>query len=67
MKTYLNLGCGTRYHPAWTNVDMVSKSEHVLAHNLREGIPFPDAHFEVVYHSHVLEHFTRQEGRYAQN
>ena len=63
MKRYLNLGCGNRFHPDWTNVDMVSSSPHVVAHNLCEGIPYPDAHFEVVYHSHVLEHFSRKEGR----
>jgi len=54
---YLNLGCGYRYHPEWTNVDFVSTGEGVIAHNLRSGLPFPDNHFEVVYHSHVLEHF----------
>ncbi len=53
---YLNLGCGTRFHTAWVNVDMVSSSPHVLARDLTKGIPFPANTFEVVYHSHVLEH-----------
>jgi predicted SAM-dependent methyltransferase len=57
MKTYLNLGCGSRYHKAWTNIDFVSIGEGVQAHNLLQGIPFSDESFEVVYHSHVLEHF----------
>src|SRR5206468_6458028 len=35
----------------------------VIAHNLRRGIPFPDDTFEVVYHSHVLEHFPREGAR----
>lgn len=35
---------------------MVSSSPHVLARDLTKGIPFPDNTFEVLYHSHVLEH-----------
>ena len=56
----LNLGCGERYHKDWTNVDFVSYSHDVMAHNLLNGIPFPDNHFDVVYHSHLLEHFSRE-------
>lgn len=56
---YLNLGCGTTYHKDWVNIDFVSTSNHVLAHNLLLGIPSPSSSFEVVYHSHVLEHFPK--------
>jgi predicted SAM-dependent methyltransferase len=62
MKTYLNLGCGQRYHKNWTNIDFISSSEYVQAHNLLQGIPFEDETFEVVYHSHLLEHFTKKDG-----
>jgi predicted SAM-dependent methyltransferase len=55
----LNLGCGGRFHPAWTNIDFVSRDRTVIAHNLNQGIPFADATFDVVYHSHVLEHFSK--------
>ena len=55
----LNLGCGDRFHPAWTNIDFVSTGEGVIAYNLTQGIPFPDRSFDVVYHSHVLEHFSK--------
>ena len=63
MKIYLNLGCGKRYHKEWTNVDFKSNSDNVIECNLLNGIPFQDCKFEVVYHSHVLEHFTKSEGR----
>lgn len=55
----LNLGCGNSYHEEWTNIDFVSRSKHVVAHNLLKGIPFEDNLFDMVYHSHVLEHFEK--------
>ena len=55
----LNLGCGNRYHPEWTNINFTSTGDGVIAHNLTQGIPFPDNYFDVVYHSHVLEHFPK--------
>lgn len=63
MQRLLNLGCGQRFHPEWTNVDFVSSGKDVIAHNLLKGIPFSDNEFDVVYHSHVLEHFSKKEGR----
>ncbi len=56
---YLNLGCGATFHKDWTNVDFVSTGEGVMAYNLLAGVPFKDNTFEVVYHSHVLEHFPK--------
>lgn len=56
---YLNVGCGRKFHPAWTNVDMTSSSPHVEAHNLLNGFPYPDGQFDVVYHSQVLEHIPK--------
>ena len=60
----LNLGCGHHYSslPVWTNLDFVSTGKGVLAHNLLDGVPFADASFDVVYHSHVLEHMTKRDG-----
>ncbi len=58
----LNLGCGQKYHKDWINIDFVSHNENVLQHNLLDGIPLKDDDVEVVYHSHVLEHFSKHDG-----
>jgi predicted SAM-dependent methyltransferase len=59
MTLLLNVGCGTRFHPAWVNLDFESGAPGVIACDIRRGIPFHDEHFDAVYHSHVLEHFSR--------
>jgi predicted SAM-dependent methyltransferase len=60
----VNLGCGQRYHKDWTNIDFVSNSEDVIQHNLLDGIPINDNEVDLVYHSHVLEHFSKEQGVY---
>ncbi|MBI5082076.1 MAG: methyltransferase domain-containing protein [Chloroflexi bacterium] len=55
----INLGCGTRYHRDWVNVDFVSLTPDVIAHDLSLGVPFQDNEIDAVYHSHVLEHFSK--------
>lgn len=85
----LNLGCGSRTHPEWTNVDFSPYARlrrrprvvsalvrtgllagvrlerlrmldpDIVCHDLRRGVPFPDRTFDVVYHSHLLEHLPR--------
>ncbi|MYL82952.1 glycosyltransferase [Desulfovibrio aerotolerans] len=60
MPRLLNLGCGNAFHPDWVNVDVVPRPPHVFGYNLRRGVPFADALFDAVYHSHVLEHFSRK-------
>jgi predicted SAM-dependent methyltransferase len=57
---YLNVGCGNKFHKQWVNIDMVSSTKDVIAYNLIKGIPFSNEHFDVVYHSQVLEHFPKE-------
>lgn len=59
MKSYLNLGCGSRYHPAWSNIDSAPHSPAVIQHDLSRGIPLPDAACAVVYHAAMLERLRR--------
>lgn len=55
----LNLGCGRHFHRSWVNVDLVSSSPEVISHDLRQPLPFENESFDVVYHSHVIEHLPR--------
>jgi predicted SAM-dependent methyltransferase len=56
---YLNLGCGYRFDSRWTNVNFKVTGAEVIPYDLGKGIPFADNTFELVYHSHVLEHFNQ--------
>jgi predicted SAM-dependent methyltransferase len=62
-RNYLNVGCGGKFHKAWTNVDMSSTSPHVKQHNLLNGFPYQNNQFDVVYHSQVLEHIPKGEAK----
>jgi predicted SAM-dependent methyltransferase len=55
----LNLGCGSRFHPAWINVDLQPVHASIRRLDVTQRLPFDDAAFDAVYHSHVLEHLTR--------
>jgi SAM-dependent methyltransferase len=55
----LNVGCGSKFHPGWTNIDMAPASKQVQRHDVSRGLPFPAGTFDVVYHSQVLEHVPR--------
>jgi predicted SAM-dependent methyltransferase len=60
----LNFGCGKRFAPGWVNIDFHSVDPLVKRVNLLEGFPFADRSFDVVYSSHVLEHFTPQQAKF---
>lgn len=56
----INLGCGSRFHTAWTNADLAPTDPAVMACDLSKPFPFSDASFDVVYHSNVLEHIRHE-------
>ncbi len=61
-KKKLNLGCGSTFHEDWVQLDFTSSKPGVFAHNLLQGIPCDDNTLDIVYHSHVLEHFSKKDG-----
>ncbi|MBW4626554.1 MAG: methyltransferase domain-containing protein [Brasilonema octagenarum HA4186-MV1] len=58
----LNFGCGDRYSSQWINIDFHSQDKNVIKYNLLKPLPFPDNSLDVVYSSHVIEHFSKEEG-----
>jgi SAM-dependent methyltransferase len=56
----LNLGCGSRFHPAWVNLDLSPQHASVRRHDVTGPLPFADRTFDAVYHAHLLEHLPRE-------
>ena len=59
----LNLGCGRNYLPSnenvdWTNLDISTEFKTDVQRNVLRGLPWNDRSFNLIYCSHVLEHFT---------
>ena len=61
---YLNVGCGRRFSKAepWVNLDVGSSDPAVKPWDVRAGLPMEANSVDVVYLSHVLEHFTEEGG-----
>jgi predicted SAM-dependent methyltransferase len=56
----LNIGCGSKFHTDWTNIDMSPCHVSIKKVNIMNGLPFPDNSFDVVYNSQVLEHIPKE-------
>jgi len=54
----LHIGCGKCYIPGWLNLDISSLNKADLYCNAI-AIPYPMESFDIIYASHVLEHFNR--------
>lgn len=61
-KPYLNLGCGSKTHPDWINIDFIQGQEDIISYNLLHKLPFEDKSIKYIYHSHLLEHFSESDG-----
>ncbi len=59
----LNIGCGRRFHRDWVNVDLVPCHPQVLQCDIVQGLPFSEDTFAAIYHSHVLEHLSLNQGQ----
>lgn len=58
-----NLGCGTRHHPAWINIDFHGDGQTVFSWDLRRRLPLQEASCDAIYSSHAIEHFNREGSR----
>lgn len=57
----IHLGCGKRYIENWVNIDIVSDDDRVLNDNVSILSSIPDESVDIIYASHVLEHFGRHQ------
>ncbi|MBW4682214.1 MAG: methyltransferase domain-containing protein [Microcoleus vaginatus WJT46-NPBG5] len=63
MSKLLNVGCGSTFHLAWTNIDFSPQSPDVQRYDIRKKLPYLDNCFDACYSSHVLEHLTKEEAK----
>jgi len=57
----LHLGCGGRYIPGWTHIDVLPYPHVEYRHSVDRLPSIRDGEAEVVYACHVLEHFQEAE------
>ena len=57
----LHLGCGSKYIPGWTHVDVVDYPHIDIRHSIDNLPMIANETVDVIYACHVLEHFMRRE------
>jgi predicted SAM-dependent methyltransferase len=57
----LHLGSGNEHKDGWVNIDLAGYPVEA-AWNLAERLPLPDGSAEAVFHEHLLEHLTLEDG-----
>lgn len=58
----LHLGCGPKYIPGFLHVDVI-EGDHIHHQGSVCELPWPDGGVDLIYASHILEHFGRWEMR----
>lgn len=58
--TRLDIGCGKTTPEGWTGIDAIDFGQKHI-HDVRKGIPYPDASVAEVRSSHFVEHLTGAE------
>lgn len=61
MALKLHLGCGKRYLPGWTHIDLVDFPHIDYQRNAADLSIFEDGSVDEIYACNLLEHFTRSE------
>jgi len=56
----LHLGCGTVHLDGWVNIDRAGAAD--LRLDVRKALPFGDGAARLIYHEHLMEHLTVDEG-----
>ena len=56
----LHLGCGTVRLDGWINIDLETRADLKL--DVRRPLPFGDRAARLIYHEHLMEHLTVEEG-----
>jgi predicted SAM-dependent methyltransferase len=56
----INIGCGSRFHGDWINMDVMPLDPAIRKIDALSGIPVETGSADVVYHSHLLEHLPKQ-------
>lgn len=57
----LNMGCGRAKLSGWINIDIEPGADLIL--DIRKGLTFSSSSVDFIYCEHVLEHFTREDGK----
>jgi predicted SAM-dependent methyltransferase len=57
----LHLGCGWVYKDGWINIDLFMTRADI-AWDLAAGLPLHDASVDTIFHEHLMEHLTLQQG-----
>ncbi len=52
----VNIGCGSRGHPDWVNVDFMALPSVNCVYDCRKRLPFPDGSVRMIFTEHFFEH-----------